>query len=393
MRRRGMVNLITGGVAVLAGIIACAPLHTPTTTSDDAATLSTRDWRVVMIVFDRNSDAPHLHADITEFRDAGLSAAGAHRVVIQDSQIEEGTITYIDGDGERTITDSELRTIDLTADTDLRTLLNVVARYFPADREALFLSGHGRDWTGFGYREDAPEQTLTSTTLAAALSSRDDVPSSQIIICDGSWTATTEWVIPLSHLSVHVVGAAGEVSDGGLDYRAAIPAEPLGTAEEFARHLAAAVTTETAAGGVHLTPNQLSSLPAVVETIAAAGVQHIQSSLRQQELKDAVVDRGVTAGSPGLSWISIGDAAHALHVDSNSDIDGANSPSTRSSDVNRMLLYVTDVDEHGVPTGHRTDYCTNSAHSHLSPQFQALGWAPDHQQRRGFLYQLWYRRF
>jgi len=383
MIRSGCIGLLRVAALCIAVTTGCTLSHPPSTPSDEPAALNTRHWRLVMIVFDRNPDNAHLTADIAEFRDASFSPGAVHRVVVQDSRIAEGTITFIEGGEARTLTNPDLRGCDLTAPDDLARLLQAVATSFPADKETLFLSGHGRDWTGFGYRIDQPDRTLTSPSLAHALTHRDNVPSSQVIVADGSWTATSEWLIGLSSLDLHIVCAAGEVSEAGLDYRAlAVPDSP-GTAETFARRIAAAVRTDRDEDGVHLTPDDVDSLPSAIQTIATAGVNYVQSARLQQELKSDLVNRGVTAGAPGISWISLGDLEELL------DVERRQHPSS----LDQMLLYLTDINEHGVPTGHRVDYCTNAAPSQLTPEFQALQWAPDHQQRRGFLYRLWYRQF
>lgn len=380
-RVRPLTVAAVATVICIVPTVGCSLPQTPSTASDESATLSVQPWRLVMLVFDRNPDASHLTADIDEFREAQFTAGTVHRVVIQDSRIAEGKITYVEGGRARTLTNPDLRESDLTSPVDLATLLEVVATAFPAENEALFLTGHGRDWKGFGYRTDAPGETLTSGTLTRALTRRETEPSSQVVVADGSWTATSEWITGLSPLNLHVVCAAGEVSEAGLDYRALADPESPGSAEDFARRIAAAVTTERDEGGVYLPPKDVRSLPSVVRSIATAGVDHIHSAQLQQDLKADLVNHGIAAGTPGMSWISLGDLEEALDVN------------RVPSALKQMLLYLTDVNEHGVPTGHRMDYATNAAPSQLSPEFQALRWAPDHQQRRGFLYRLWYRQF
>lgn len=382
---------VTVGLICIFVAVGCAVPDGPRTSTDESATLSMQPWRMVMIVFDRSPDASHLTADIDELREARFTAGTTHRLVVRDSHITEGKITFFEKRRARTLTLPNLQGSDITDPEDLATLLEAVATYFPAENEALFLSGHGRDWRGFGYRTDAPDETLTATTLAGAFTLRDTAPSSQVVVADGSWTATSEWITGLATRDVHVVCAAGEISEEGLDYRTLADPGTPGTADAFARRIAAAVTTEGGEHGVHLAPEHVRSLPVAVRAVSDAGIDHVESMQRQQDLKAQLVDRAVTAGTPGMSWISLGDLEEALKL--NRASEPAEQLDEPPSPLNQMLLYLTDVNEHGVPTGHRGDYATNAAPSQLSSEFQTLHWAPDYQQRRGFLYRLWYHRF
>lgn len=358
--------------------------------SSDSATLNVREWRLILLMFDRNHEKELLAADIQEFAEADLPEDSVHRIVVRDSQVADGTFAFVDRDTVRTITDAELLGCDLTTTEGLRTVLGRMSHHFPAPREALLLTGHGRDWTGFGLRSDAPEQTLTSTATAAALSTREKPPQAHVLVADGSWTAGCEWIAGFSGLDLHTVfelhtvTVAGEVPPEGLDYRTALTDEALQSAEQFAVHVAESVQSEPPGAGVALTPHELQTLPTLVETIATAGVEQIQSAGTQQELKADLLDQAVSVGAPGSSWISLASGRSALGLESS----GMSTPA-----LDQMLVYLTDVDLHGVPTGHRSDYCSNASPTRLSPEFQALGWAPDHEHRRGFLYQLWYHRY
>lgn len=382
MIRLATAWMVSGCIAVAA--IGCSIPQTPEAIPADSATLNTRQWRFVLLVFDRNPDAEHLRTDIEEFRHASIIAGSAHRIVVRDSQIADGSIEFVDGDTLRTLSNSELRGCDPTTSNDLQILLDFVASRFPAAREALLLSGHGRDWAGFGLRSDTPEQTLTSTALASALTSRCAPTHEEVVVMDGSYTASCEWATGFSGLNLHLVSAAGEVPAEGLDYRRVLSSDaPRGT-EEFAKDVAVAFNTDQEGGGIHLTPEDLRVLPTLVESVATAGIDRIKSSRSQQELKADLLARGVAGGVPGISWVPVENARLAVELTSSA---------AGSASLDRMLLYFTTTDDHGVPTGHRTDYCSNAAPSLLSPEFQSLQWAPDHQHRSGFLYHLWYRRF
>lgn len=340
----------------------------------------TRPLRVVMVVLDASGEAAAFASDAGELAAASMDVAAAHRVIVRDGTVAAGTVSSVDGGQqvELALDDG----YDLGAAGSLGNLRRELRERFPAEREVLIVTGHGRDWRGFGLRDGAEGAVISPAELARALADPAE-ESRPIVVVDTPWSASGELLAPFSDVEVTMVVAPGPRPAEGIDYREAfsrLPGEIESDDTGIARHLAAAMASEGCPAGIVLTPAELALLPATITGLGDAGTSHVATATAQEDLQAALIRESECLAVPGAAMVEIGSVATLL--------SHAINPA-----LIRISLYVTDVDRDGVPTGHRIDYRIESSGSGLSPEFRALGWAPDYHAQIGFLYRLWYHQF
>ena len=383
MNRFIRFKLVLASVTLVPLLLSCRgePVALVTELRREASEL--RDWRVILVLYDQNRLSGELDDDATELAAAAAemeAQAGrrppAHVVLIRDS--EPQALRYW---SPRT-TGWELVTlpgeVDACAPSSLSEALDFAESRFPAHGEVIALAGHGRDWHGFGLREEAPEESLTPRELGqlAAQRSLPETASPALFILAGSYTATAEMLAELAGTAVWVLAVPAAADDAGLDYRR-FSRLPVDEAPE-PRAVAAALLDGMSSLGaaVLLSPADLVTLGGSVERAATVTGEAITSAIAQEEHQRELLGHATWVELPGPAWVPI------------SRLD-----SSVEAPIDRVSLYLTDLDELGRPRGHRDDYRVDRGLSEYCPRFSDLGWAPDLVRRRGFLFELWYREF
>jgi hypothetical protein len=338
---------------------------------------------VVLVVYDQNHLAQELEGDATELAEAASAMAAqadrrpaAHVVLIRDSEPQ-----VLQHWSEARAAWEALtipQAVDACDASGLSVALEFAESRFPAHGEVIALAGHGRDWHGFGLRENAPEESLTPKELGELAAQRFamDTGSPSLLILDGSYTATAETLAELAGTAVWVLAISAAADDAGLDYRGFSRLSVDQAPEPQAVAAALLDEADSPGGAVLLSPTDLVILVDSVERAAAAAGDEITSAVTQEQHQRELMEQATWVELPGPAWVPISgfDASVASPIDS-------------------ISLYLTDLDELGRPRGHRDDYRVDHELSEYCPRFSNLGWAPDLARRRGFLFELWYQEF
>jgi hypothetical protein len=373
--RTGMILAIAAAMGVCGG---CPAPTEPSSLETTPVLRDTRQLRVVMIALDANADGEAFVSDGEELTAATPGVVTAHRVIVRDSSVTSGLIAFADG-GEQVELPLE-EGCDLRVAGSLGRLRRELAERFPAEREVLILTGHGRDWRGFGLRDGEDEAVLSPSELAGALADPGGALE-PLLVLDTPWSASGEVLTPLSEVAATIVVAPGPRPPGGIDYQDAFSRLPGGTeGDDVAGHLATAMAADGCPAGVVLTPAALAALPGTIGGLGEAGTVHLSTAAAQEELQSALIRDAECLAVPGAAVVTIGTVATLL----SHPVDAG---------LTLLYLYLTDVDRDGVPLGHRIDYRAEDVGSGLAPAFRSLGWAPDYLAQIGFLYRLWYSQF
>ena len=377
-----MIGTVVRGAAVclaLAGLLTCRlqpelETTTGTTTSMDEREL--RRWRLVFLFLDDNDlagtvdVAAHRIAATPEGRDE------SYRIILRDSRYDGSAVEVVRQGELARIPLAELPVGSLLSGEVLGRVLTVLHREFPAEEQILVVSGHGRGWRGLGATAGAPMAVLSGASLAEAL---DALPAEvgQILVLEAGWSGFVENLYSLKDLPVAVIAAVTDVRRTGMDHPWWLQqADHAGWDREAIADFLVQAMREA-----QLTPEEplwlhaedLETLPLVIDgVIREHGILPIGPDLQQQVQQD-LLGRAQTPVLPGEAHIALRDLDPLV-----------------PEQFRNLLLHLVLVDEHGGAVGHAREYRQESA-SREHPFLTSQAWAPDLLNRRGFLFDLWYR--
>lgn len=353
-----------------------------------------REWRIVFFFLDDNELADQAENDIEAILSVADPYAHTHRIFLRDSTYDGAVVTIATGSGSREVPLPGLPAGSLLDRDTGRTIIEVLNTEFPARKHALFIVGHGRGWRGIGYNSAAEKKLLAARDLrtlslagAAGIPKREDDPPSDhpnVIVFDAGWAAFAELIFELRSVAVNIVAPTFNLHRAGIDYRLLMEAFREGdwTLETVLERSREALERAGEGGpALVLRRSDLEGLEHYLNVIIQDASIADTSALAQEELRSQLMEDATAASVPGDTHIRLG-ALRANLPDANVEL-------------NNLLLHLVTVDELGLPAGHATAYRADASPpgSVVPSFFQDTLWAPDFFNRRGFLYELWYREY
>lgn len=370
---------------IFATLVACGTGDPAIPLRTDGGVADRRPLRIVLIAFDDGTDAAGIADDVTELVNRPADPS-LHRIVIRDSDRRRDGLCFAVAGALHRI--EEVPATDPMSPEDLARTFRAIEKHFPADREVVLISGHGREWHGIGLRDSDPTVSLTPAALATAFEGAPVPTVERLLVLAGSWTANGETLTPMADRVDAIVAAAAAVGTDGLNLETLqidIGADTDKLAECFGTALSGvcvaprspgeAPAAGAGNGAVVATGPVLANLPATAAAVTAAVDR--RATTDPEGLQAELLRTAQARTHPGSCWTTLRDLAAA---------GDAAVPLALSA----VSLYLTDVDAAGVPAGHRPDYRVDPEVTRLAPAFLSIGWAPDHRGKTGFLYRLWY---
>lgn len=346
-------------------VLACTAceLPSPPQPVDGAdAGLQSGAIRIVLLLLDDSTDGARLSDDAAECASAPWDP-DVHRLVIQDSRRDATPITVHTASGPHAV--ERAGPADPLDGTWLARTLHDADRSFRARTEVLVLSGHTRDWKGFGFRDTDEHELLTATELAGALTD-----TTRVLVLDSSWSARMELLLPLARLDSAplVVATTGEVDASGIDHSRPIP-DPDATPADLAAWYAEMIPVGGGASGgraVCIAPGTIEQLPRYARTLSD-GLNHTTAAVTDGTVRiAATLAESRTVSRPGSAVIPLSGVAR---------VGGSSVPVA----AGELLFYLTEVDYLGVPLGLHPGYHAkdvDTATGTLPPAVGDTGW-PD----------------
>lgn len=362
-------------------VLDAIPGSHPEEVTDVETVTDTREWRLVFLYFDANELVDVFDGHVEAIRRAPDQLEMAHAVIIRESDYRGTSVSAIAGGEVRPVTVPDLPTGSLFDGDVLERLFGALHEHFPASRQALFIAGHGRGWSGVGYSEGAEHRMLASEdlrTLAEGETFTDT--ETNLLVFDSGWSAFAEFLYPLRGAATTVISAGTNLHDTGINYGTlmerfaeghwSFDAMVTATKEAF-------VGAGTDDSPVVVSEADLSRLSSYLRILIDNAALHLTSPNDQFDLRSTLLQVAVPEAIPGDVHIRTGDLPEA----------------DRRDPLSRLLLHLITIDEIGQPSGHATHYRAVSDPAGSQGFFHAVPWAPDFFRRSGFLFDLWYREF
>ncbi|TVR69953.1 MAG: hypothetical protein EA427_06930 [Spirochaetaceae bacterium] len=347
--------------------------------------LEEREWRLVFLFLDENDLEDVADADIRALAAWPDALGRTHRVILRAGTWDGKSLeTAAQGSLQRPEI-PDLPMGSLLQGSTVSDALRIIDREFPARKQALFIAGHGRGWRGLGYSRSDPSLYLSAEELREVAQA---APATyNLLVLDAGWSAFAEVLVELAGTPVDLVAAETNLARWGIDYAGLLDALDGGTWSARTMREAAGEAVMRAGGGapaVQLSREQLSVLPAYLESLAVAGSGFLETEPAREALREHVMNRAAAATTPGDAHLRAGDLAEML---------SGITPPPENRAFESVLLHLVTVDELGLPAGHATTYRAGQEHREGPRFFRDLSWAPDFFQRSGFLFDLWYREY
>lgn len=344
-----------------------------------------RPWRFIFLFLDGGDLTDQASRDIRDLAQYDDPLGHLHRLVLRETTYDGTAVSIASGGKIREIGLPNLPKGSLLNGDTVAAVLQSLADAFPAEKQAIFISGHGRGWRGIGYSERNPALHLTPREIRTIVDSVSSVHT--IMILEAGWSGFTEVLFALADAAVDVVAAGTNLARSGIDYEGLIMALHGGswsTGEVEHEATRAMTLASDNVPAIHLRATDLAQLPAYLEDLVIAGEEHTGSLVARDQLRQGLLARASTATLPGDAHLRLGDLAEAMP---------GLTPRYDSSPLENLLIHLVSVDELGLPAGHDTHYRADSDSSGDFRFFQTVSWAPDFFGRRGFLFDLWYKEY
>jgi len=358
-----------------------------------------REWLVVLIAYDRNELGPSVNEDISEFASFRDEAHRIHRIVLRDSVSYGASALLVDEDGRHPLEGVLSAEETLFDGNDLAAALARLNDRFAARATILLITGHGRGRYGFGLRDDDPSRTVTDRDIERLYETIDAERQPRFVFFDGSYTTHLEFLYPFRNTSTTVIAHTGNLRANALDYEtlAATIADDISddpaTAETLADLLdrAEVVPDNNDGGAVVLTPASIATAVDSIRPLAEAIHATNNDSQSQEELQATLLAASLAPDVPGDASVSLGTVLDADAL--TAELSTAHPGLLEDAPWHRIVLHLVLVDELGTPTGHDADYRPDLG-TPAAPSFcLETPWAPDISHGKGFLWDLWYRRY
>lgn len=345
-----------------------------------------RSWRMVFVYLDDNELTATVDKEVANLATFPDSFGHTHRVILRDSRYEGATVGLAAAGALRTVPIPSLPAGSLLDGAVLADILRVLAVEFPAHSQALFISGHGRGWSGIGYSHREPRDRITAEDLRVILTALPE-NRGNLVVLEAGWSAFGELLYEFRHAPTDLVAARTNLSQRGIDGESLLRSLEATDWSRDAMLLTIEQAFRNTGEGVEpavFRESDLHRTGPYLQLIVDSASEAITTAPDRETLRSGLMEAAVVPDLPGDAHIAVADLLPWIEL-----MDpGAYLPA-----FDDLLLHLVTVDEIGLPAGHDTNYRFERDSSAPAGFFRDIQWAPDLFGGSGFLFDLWYREF
>lgn len=344
-----------------------------------------RDLRLVFLFYDQNELRSLVDQQIAEIVQVEEKGDRVHVVIARASNSTPHSISYVQDRSLRHIKIEALPRQPLEEPEALDLLLREIATEFPASKQLLVVSGHGRGWRGIGSFDADRQRVLTGDILARAVT---ELPPelSQVVILEAGWSGFADMIFPFRDKPLEIIAAPFNIVQRGMNHARWIELSQKdgwhhsAVLDHLQQEMMNAATDHTVAvEPILLTSADLadlgSRLGAVVNSAVSSIVTKELEPLRENLLNDSTLPPG-------------SDEAH-ITFDTLCEVISEEICGALGTEAQKIALHFVTLDGSGKPNGVAKGYFTPEVREKYE-FVRALAWAPDPQFERGFLSRLWF---
>ena len=344
-----------------------------------------RDLRVVFLFYDQNELRPLVDQQIAEIVQVEEKGDRVHVVIARASNSVPHGISYVQDRSLRHIKIEALPRQPLEEPETLDLLLRGIATEFPASKQLLVVSGHGRGWRGIGTFDADRQRVLTGDILARAVT---ELPPelSQVVILEAGWSGFADMIFPFRDKPLEIITAPFNIVQRGMNHARWIELSQRDSwhhsalLDHLQQEMMNAATDHTVAvEPILLTSTNLADLGSRLGAVVNSAINSISienlETLREHLLNGSTLPPG-------------SDEAH-ITFDTLCEVISGEICGALGTEARKIALHLVTLDGSGKPKGVAEGYFTPEVREKYEFK-RALAWAPDPQFERGFLSRLWF---
>jgi hypothetical protein len=344
-----------------------------------------RDLRIVFLFYDQNELQPLVDQQIADILRVEEHGDRVHVVIARASSVVPHSISYVQDQSLRYLKIKELPRQPLEEPETLALLMREIDTEFPAARQLLIISGHGRGWRGIGSFDANRQRVLNGDTLAQAL---ENVPQevAQILVLEAGWSGFADFIYPFQGFSLDIIAAPFNIVHGGMNHRRWLNLSQRSEWQDIALRdyvhqemVNAAIGSPVTGEPIHLTEQNLRDLGLRIGSVFNRAQESI-NDLNREALRKNLLSQSIQPPGSAEAHITIETLCTVLAELSCTEL---------IPEEQKIALHLAVLDSHGAPTSITPGYFSPEIRKDYA-FIRALDWAPDGTSERGFLGRLWF---